>query len=44
LINKRYLFALLAIKIINNPIADGTFRAHLSRIPFYVVMLVNLQS
>jgi hypothetical protein len=43
LINERYLFASFAIEIIHNPIADGTFRANLSRIAFYVVMLVNLQ-
>jgi hypothetical protein len=43
LINERHLFSFLAVEIVYNPIADGTFRANLSRIAFYVVMLANLQ-
>jgi len=43
LIDERYLFAPFAIEIIDNPIADRTFRANLSCIALYIVMLDDLQ-
>ena len=43
LINVGYFFALLAIKIIDNPIPDGTLLGDLFRVAFYVLMLVSLQ-
>lgn len=42
LVNEGHLFALFAVKIINDPVTNGTFRANLSGIAFDAVMLSNL--
>ena len=43
MIDVGYFFALLAIKIIDNPVPDGALLGDLLRVAFYVLMLVRLQ-